>query len=252
MSGGFAGFMLGHDRQRDGEHGGARRSLRSGAARLSGRADGRRLLHRLHQRAHHHGLPEHMDADPRRRLGAADRVHQEREPAASTRWRSRPPCAAMRGCSARTRTRGASSRCCTTSTTSAGRRRASSRSRASRSCGAGYPEWVIRAILSHADYSGVAARVAAREDAVRLRRDGRLRHRGGAGASEQERAGPRGRVGGEADEGQGVRQGVKRDDLRRGAELLGLPLDEHIGNVIGFMRERADDARAARRAVSAQ
>ena len=31
---------------------------------------------------------------------------------------------------------------------------------------------------------------------------------------------------------------VSRDDLRAGAELLGLPLDEHISNVIGFMRER--------------
>ena len=33
---------------------------------------------------------------------------------------------------------------------------------------------------------------------------------------------------------------VSRDDLRRGAEELGLPLEEHVGNVIGFMRERAD------------
>jgi predicted hydrolase (HD superfamily) len=35
-------------------------------------------------------------------------------------------------------------------------------------------------------------------------------------------------------------RGVNRDDLRRGAEELGLPLDEHIGNVIAFMRERRD------------
>jgi putative nucleotidyltransferase with HDIG domain len=35
-------------------------------------------------------------------------------------------------------------------------------------------------------------------------------------------------------------RGVNRDDLRRGAEELGLPLDEHITNVIGFMREQAD------------
>ena len=35
-------------------------------------------------------------------------------------------------------------------------------------------------------------------------------------------------------------RGVKRDDLRAGAELLGLPLEEHISNVIGFMREQAD------------
>ena len=33
---------------------------------------------------------------------------------------------------------------------------------------------------------------------------------------------------------------VKREDLRQGAQELGLPLEEHIGNVIGFMRERAD------------
>ena len=33
---------------------------------------------------------------------------------------------------------------------------------------------------------------------------------------------------------------VSRDDLRNGAEELGLPLDQHIANVIAFMRERAD------------
>jgi predicted hydrolase (HD superfamily) len=33
---------------------------------------------------------------------------------------------------------------------------------------------------------------------------------------------------------------VPREDLRRGAEELGLPLDAHITNVIGFLRERAD------------
>ena len=33
---------------------------------------------------------------------------------------------------------------------------------------------------------------------------------------------------------------VPRDHLRRGAELLGLPLDRHITNVILFMREQAD------------
>jgi predicted hydrolase (HD superfamily) len=33
---------------------------------------------------------------------------------------------------------------------------------------------------------------------------------------------------------------VSRDDLRKGAEEVGLPLDQHITNVIAFMRERAD------------
>jgi predicted hydrolase (HD superfamily) len=35
-------------------------------------------------------------------------------------------------------------------------------------------------------------------------------------------------------------RGVKREDLAAGADLLGLPLEEHIANVIGFMRESAD------------
>jgi predicted hydrolase (HD superfamily) len=33
---------------------------------------------------------------------------------------------------------------------------------------------------------------------------------------------------------------VNRDDLRKGAEEISLPLDQHIGNVITFLRERAD------------
>ena len=32
---------------------------------------------------------------------------------------------------------------------------------------------------------------------------------------------------------------VSRDDLRRGAEELGLPLDEHVANVIRFLGARA-------------
>ena len=32
---------------------------------------------------------------------------------------------------------------------------------------------------------------------------------------------------------------VNRDDLRKGAEEIGLPLAEHVDNVIRFMRERA-------------
>jgi predicted hydrolase (HD superfamily) len=34
---------------------------------------------------------------------------------------------------------------------------------------------------------------------------------------------------------------ISRDDLRLGAEELGLPLDVHIGHVVRFMRERADE-----------
>ena len=64
---------------------------------------------------------------------------------------------------------------------------------------------MTRAILSHADYSGVPRESAAREDAVCLRRDGRVRDRGLAGAPEQERPRPRAGIGHQADEGQGVR-----------------------------------------------
>jgi len=35
-------------------------------------------------------------------------------------------------------------------------------------------------------------------------------------------------------------RGVSRDDLRMGAEELGLPLDVHVTNVITFLREKAD------------
>ena len=34
---------------------------------------------------------------------------------------------------------------------------------------------------------------------------------------------------------------VPREHLKASAELVGLPLDQHVTNVITFMRERADD-----------
>jgi predicted hydrolase (HD superfamily) len=35
-------------------------------------------------------------------------------------------------------------------------------------------------------------------------------------------------------------KGVSRDDVRKGAEELGIPLEEHIAFCIGAMREHAD------------
>ena len=105
----------------------------------------------------------------------------------------------------------------------------------------GYPESVIRAILSHADYSGVP-------------REGRLEKtlfacdemagfitaaslvRPSKSVLDLEASSVIKRMKDKA-----FAKGVKRDDLRAGADLLGLPLDEHIRNVIAFMRERADD-----------
>jgi predicted hydrolase (HD superfamily) len=105
----------------------------------------------------------------------------------------------------------------------------------------GYPEWVTRAILSHADYSGVA-------------RESRLEHalyacdemsgfvtaaalvRPSKSVMDLEAASVIKRMKDKA-----FARAIHRDDLRRGADEIGLPLDQHITNVIAFMRERADE-----------
>ena len=105
----------------------------------------------------------------------------------------------------------------------------------------GYPEFVMRAILSHADYTGVP-------------RETRLEHtlfacdemagfvtaaalvRPSRSVLDLEAKSVKKRMKDKA-----FARAVSRDDLRQGAEELGLPLDEHIGNVIGFMREQADE-----------
>ena len=104
----------------------------------------------------------------------------------------------------------------------------------------GYPEWVIRAILSHADYSGVA-------------RESRLEKtlfacdelcgfitaaslvRPSKSILDLEASSVVKRMKDKA-----FARAVKREDLRAGADLLGLPLEEHITNVIEFMRPQAD------------
>ena len=104
----------------------------------------------------------------------------------------------------------------------------------------GYPEWVTRAILSHAEYSGVPREsplektlwacdeMAGFVTAASLVRPSKS-------ILDLEPASVVKRMKDKA-----FARGVKREDLRKGAEELGLPLDEHIGNVIAFMRERAD------------
>ena len=99
----------------------------------------------------------------------------------------------------------------------------------------GYPEWVTRAILSHADYSGVP-------------RESKLEHtlyacdemsgfvtaaalvRPSKSVLDLEASSVVKRMKDKA-----FARAVSRDDLRRGAEGLGLPLDRHITNVIAFM-----------------
>lgn len=103
----------------------------------------------------------------------------------------------------------------------------------------GYPEVVTRAILSHADYSGVP-------------RESRLEHtlyacdemsgfvtaaalvRPSKSVLDLEAASVRKRMKDKA-----FARAVSRDDLVRGAAELGLALDVHIANVITFLREEA-------------
>ncbi len=104
----------------------------------------------------------------------------------------------------------------------------------------GYPEWVMRAILSHADYSGVSRdsqlektlfacdEMAGFITAAALVRPSKS-------ILDLETASVVKRMKDKA-----FARAVSRDDLRAGAELLGLPHDQHIGNVIRFMREQVD------------
>ena len=104
----------------------------------------------------------------------------------------------------------------------------------------GYPEWVTRAILSHAEYSGVpresrlektlyacdemsgfvtaAALVRPSKSVLDLEASSVIKRM----------------------KDKAFARAVSREDLRKGAEELGLPLDEHIKNVIEFMRLQAD------------
>ena len=106
--------------------------------------------------------------------------------------------------------------------------------------GLGYPDWVTRAILSHADYSGVP-------------RESRLERtlyacdemsgfitaaalvRPSKSVLDLEPSSVMKRMKDKA-----FARAVSRDDLRRGAEELGLPLEEHVANVIRFLGVRAE------------
>lgn len=106
--------------------------------------------------------------------------------------------------------------------------------------GLGYPEWVTRAILSHADYSGVARESALEKTlfacdemagficAASLVRPSKS-------VLDLEAASVIKRMKDKA-----FARAVSRDDLKRGAEEIGLPLDQHISNVIESLREHAD------------
>jgi len=104
----------------------------------------------------------------------------------------------------------------------------------------GYPEWVTRAILSHADYSGVAReslleRTLYACDEMSGFVTAASLVRPSKSVLDLEPASVIRRMKDKA-----FARNVSRDDLRRGAEELKLPLEEHVTNVITFMRQRAD------------
>jgi predicted hydrolase (HD superfamily) len=103
----------------------------------------------------------------------------------------------------------------------------------------GYPDWMTRAILSHADYSGVPREtllektlyacdeMAGFVTAASLVRPSRS-------ILDLEASSVVKRMKDKA-----FARAVNRDDLRAGAALLELPLEQHIGYVITFMRAQA-------------
>ena len=104
----------------------------------------------------------------------------------------------------------------------------------------GYPGWVMRAILSHADYSGVPrestlekALFACDEMAGFVTAAALVRP--SKSLLDLEAPSVIKRMKDKA-----FARAVSRDDLRNGALGLGLSLEDHVGNVIRFMREQAD------------
>jgi putative nucleotidyltransferase with HDIG domain len=106
--------------------------------------------------------------------------------------------------------------------------------------GQGCPEFVLRAILSHADYTGVAREsrlertlfacdeMAGFVTAAALVRPSKS-------VLDLEASSVRKRMKDKA-----FARAVRREDLVRGAEEIGLPLEEHIANVIEAMRGQAE------------
>jgi putative nucleotidyltransferase with HDIG domain len=104
----------------------------------------------------------------------------------------------------------------------------------------GYPDWVTRAILSHAEYSGVpresrlektlwacdemsgfvvaAALVRPSKSVLDLEASSVIKRM----------------------KDKAFARAVSREDLKRGADEIGLPLQDHVSNVIAFLRVQAE------------
>ena len=104
----------------------------------------------------------------------------------------------------------------------------------------GYPEWVTRAILSHASYSGVPRESALEKtlfacDEMAGFVTAAALVRPSKSVLDLEAASVIKKMKDKA-----FARAVSREDLQRGADELGLPLDEHIGHVIAALREAAE------------
>jgi putative nucleotidyltransferase with HDIG domain len=104
----------------------------------------------------------------------------------------------------------------------------------------GYPEETVRAILSHADYTGVARQSALEHtlfgcDEIAGFLTACSFVRPSKSILDLEVDSVKRRLKDKA-----FARGVSRDDVRRGAEELGIPLEEHIAFCIAAMREHAD------------
>ena len=105
----------------------------------------------------------------------------------------------------------------------------------------GWPEIVLNAILAHADYSGVArashlerALFACDELAGFLTACALVKPT--KSIMDVEVAGVKKKMKDKA-----FARAVKREDITGGAELLGIPLEEHLGNCLKAMQERAGE-----------
>jgi predicted hydrolase (HD superfamily) len=105
----------------------------------------------------------------------------------------------------------------------------------------GWPEEMLHAILAHADYSGVKPEthldrslfacdeLAGFLTACTLVKPSKK-------IAEVEVAGVKKKMKDKA-----FARAVKREDITSGAELLGIPVEEHIGNCLNAMQERAGE-----------
>ena len=105
----------------------------------------------------------------------------------------------------------------------------------------GWPEEILHAILAHADYSGVVpethldkALFASDELAGFLTACALVKPT--KAIADVEVAGVRKKMKDKA-----FARAVKREDITRGAELLGIPVEEHVGNCLRAMQGRAGE-----------